>query len=144
MSDVPPPPPGWPGQDPNRQPPSESQPTPGWGLVDHPPGYQSPYPPGQQQQYPTYAPAQQTSGLAIASLVCSLVWLCGLGSLLAVIFGLISIKQINASQGRMGGKGLAIAGTIIGALGVVLLAAWIVLVVVATSSSRTLTLVGLL
>ena len=144
MSDVPPPPPGWPGQDPNRQPPGEPRPAPGWGLVDQPPGYQSPYPPGYQQQYPAYAPTPQTSGLAIASLVCSLVWFCGIGSLLAVIFGLISIKQINESQGRLGGKGLAIAGTVVGAVGLVLLVGWIVVVFVATSRGSTLTMMGFL
>jgi hypothetical protein len=64
----------------------------------------------------------RTSGLAIASLVLSLVWICGLGSLLAVIFGAISLSQISRSSGRLGGKGLAIAGLVLGILGLAVFA----------------------
>jgi hypothetical protein len=51
--------------------------------------------------------------MAIASLVCSLSGLlCGVGALLGIIFGHIALSQIkrNGQEGR----GLAIAGTIIG------------------------------
>lgn len=61
---------------------------------------------------PYGAPAapQQTNGFAIASLVCSIF---GMG-LFGVIFGHVGLSQIKRSAGRLGGKGLAIAGLVIG------------------------------
>lgn len=56
-----------------------------------------------------------TSGLAIASLVCGLLYFCGLGSLLAVIFGHIGLGQTR--RGDRTGGGLAIAGLVLGYLG---------------------------
>jgi hypothetical protein len=64
----------------------------------------------------------RTSGLAVASLVLGIVWLCGLGSLLATIFGAVALSQISRSRGTLGGKGLAIAGLILGILGLSLFA----------------------
>ena len=60
---------------------------------------------------PVYVVQTRTNGFAIASFVLSL--LCG--APLAVIFGHIALSQINKRQ--EGGKGLAIAGLVIGYLG---------------------------
>jgi len=83
-------------------------------------------------------PIPTTSGLAIASLVLSLVWLGGLGSLLAVILGFVALSQI--AYGRRKGRGLAIAGVTIGFIGiiglVVLIAIPIVLDVQAAQNYR--------
>ena len=65
-----------------------------------------------QVTYPT------TNGLAVASLVAGFLWLGWFGSILAVIFGHIAIGQINRSGGREGGTGLAIAGLVLGYMGV--------------------------
>jgi uncharacterized protein DUF1707/uncharacterized protein DUF4190 len=62
--------------------------------------------------YPT------TNGLAVASLVAGFLWLGWVGSILAVIFGHIALGQINRSGGREGGSGLAIAGLVLGYMGV--------------------------
>ena len=62
--------------------------------------------------------APKTNGLAIASLVLSLLWFAGLGSLLAIIFALSARRSIKRSQGREAGDSLAIAGLVIGILGV--------------------------
>ncbi len=70
-----------------------------------------------QQFQVTLHQAPRTSGLAIASLVLGLLWLCGLGSLLATIFGAVAIGQISRSNGTMDGKGMAIAGLILGIIG---------------------------
>jgi hypothetical protein len=43
-----------------------------------------------------------------------ILWLGGLGSLLAVIFGAVAIHQIRISRGRVTGNGLAIAGLVLG------------------------------
>lgn len=62
----------------------------------------------------------RTSGMAIASLVLGLLWLGGLGSLLAVIFGSIAVGQINKSNGMIQGKGMAWSGLILGIIGMAL------------------------
>jgi Domain of unknown function (DUF4190) len=71
------------------------------------------------QPQPTYGTTpvagQSTNGLAIAALVTSLVC-CGP---IGLILGLVSLNQINASQGRQGGKGMAIAGIVLGGLSTV-------------------------
>ena len=80
----------------------------------------------------TYTPAfspqnslpQQTQGLAVAGFISSVVGLfiasIPLG-LLAIIFGGISLKKIRGSQGRLRGRGLAIAGIVIGIIDVVVM-----------------------
>jgi Domain of unknown function (DUF4190)/Protein of unknown function (DUF2510) len=107
------PPPGW-YTDPNdastqrywdgREWTENRTPAPMGGLV----------PPGQAM------PVQQTStnGLAVASLVLGILWLYWVGSVLALIFGYISKKQIDESNGRQTGRGLAIAGIVLGWIGV--------------------------
>jgi len=74
-----------------------------------------------------YHPAQpsRTSGLAIASLIVSIVG-CGWLSLVAVILGHLARGQIRRERGLQG-AGLALAGLILGYLGIVCLAAIIFL-----------------
>ena len=84
------------------------------GYGAPPPGFAPPpMPPGQ------YVEPPRTNGLAIASLVTGILAIvpgccCGLFgiplSIIAVVMGLVGMSQINASQGRYVGKGLAIAG----------------------------------
>jgi hypothetical protein len=99
---------------------------PQWGYGQYPP----PYPPSG-----AWAP-QSTNGLAVASLILGIVgWLaCGVGSVLAIIFGFISHAQIRDSQGRQGGSGMAKAGIILGFVGVGLIALFFVLGAVSGSS----------
>jgi hypothetical protein len=59
-----------------------------------------------------------TNGLAIASMVLGIVWVYWIGSILALIFGYIAKGQINQSAGRQGGKGMAIAGIVLGWVGI--------------------------
>jgi hypothetical protein len=72
---------------------------------------------------------RKTNGLAVASLVCSLVWLGGLGSILAIIFGFIARAQIKKADGNVQGNGLAIAGIIIGFVGLVAIGLFVIFVV---------------
>ncbi len=54
-----------------------------------------------------------TNGLAIASLVCSVVGLCcGVGSIIGIVLGFIARSQIRTSG--QAGDGLALAGIIVG------------------------------
>jgi Domain of unknown function (DUF4190)/zinc-ribbon domain len=81
----------------------------------------------------------ETNGLAIASLVLGIVWLGGLGSLLALIFGVMAKNQVDASGGRQGGRGMAVAGIVLGIVGLAGLAVMIILIAAASSSAPTYT-----
>jgi hypothetical protein len=63
----------------------------------------------------------ETNGMAIASLVLGILWLYWIGSILAVIFGHIALGQIARSQGRSAGRGMALAGVILGYIGIAVL-----------------------
>jgi hypothetical protein len=53
--------------------------------------------------------------MAVASLLCSSIgWLCIIGPLLGLIFGFLALNQIKQTGQR--GRGLAIAGIVIGAV----------------------------
>ncbi len=76
-------------------------------------------PPYIQPDYVTPNSAQKTNGMAIASLVVSIVgFAIGLG-IVAIILGIIGQNQIKASMGRQKGGGLAIAGIVVGCIGTV-------------------------
>ena len=67
---------------------------------------------------PTFvATSPSTNGFAIASLVCAVAWFMWLGSALAVVFGHVALRQIKANGGAQRGRGIAIAGLVIGYLG---------------------------
>lgn len=70
---------------------------------------------------PVYVQQQGTNGFAVASLVLGILWIFWLGSVLALIFGYIAMGQIKKTSGRQGGKGLAIAGIVLGWIGVAIL-----------------------
>lgn len=59
-----------------------------------------------------------TSGKAIASLILGLFFVMFLAAVLAVVFGHWSRAEIRASAGRLKGAGMAMAGLILGYLGV--------------------------
>jgi len=88
-----------------------------------PPAYPPPaYPPppayGQQPPpYPyPYPPARSTNGMAIASMVLGIVWVYWVGSILALIFGYVALNEIRRS--KQAGEGMAIAGIVLGWIGV--------------------------
>ncbi len=57
----------------------------------------------------------KTSGLAITSLVLGVLGLftCGATALVGLVLGIVAMVKIEKSQGQMGGKGVALAGTIV-------------------------------
>jgi hypothetical protein len=79
------------------------------------------YPAPQYSQHPPqqFPVARPASGLAVAALVLGILWLWGVGSLLAVIFGHVALAETR--DGRKGGQGLAVAGLVLGWIGVAVL-----------------------
>ncbi|MGH7734201.1 MAG: DUF4190 domain-containing protein [Gemmatimonadales bacterium] len=112
-------------------------------------GYPSPYqagPPGYggQMGYPSpydpyRVPPSDTNGLAIGSLVTSiagvvlgipLTFLCYVGLLIpivGIVLGAVALNQINRTNQQ--GRGLAIAGIVVGAITVVLLVVLLIAVI---------------
>ena len=64
-----------------------------------------------------YSGVPETSGKAVGSLVCGIINIFPL-SVVAIILGHISLSEIKKSAGRLQGRGLAIAGLVLGYLGV--------------------------
>ena len=86
------------------------------------------YPAGIPVAAPYYPPAPQpTNGLAIGSLVCALLGI----SLPAVIMGHIARRQIR--DGNQAGDGLAVAGLVIGWLGMAFYALIFIAAIASTS-----------
>jgi hypothetical protein len=50
-------------------------------------------------------------------MVLGIVWIYWIGSVLAVIFGHLALKQIEQSGNTEGGRGMALAGVILGYIG---------------------------
>jgi hypothetical protein len=61
---------------------------------------------------------KSTNGLAIASMVLGIVWVYWVGSILALIFGYVARGQIRSANGSQGGNGMAIAGIVLGWVGI--------------------------
>ncbi|WP_435738268.1 DUF4190 domain-containing protein [Cellulosimicrobium sp. PMB13] len=105
--------------------PAAGYPPPGYP----PPGYPSPGypPPGYGPAYPgaygqPYGPVTPTSGLAVASMVvsvASLVLCLGLTGVVGLVLGIVALNQVMRDGKR--GKGFAIAGIAVGAVGTVVL-----------------------
>lgn len=91
-----------------------------------------PVPPSSQppQRYPEEA--RKTSGLAIASLVLGISAFALLGPLCAIpaiITGHIALSKTSADPGALGGKGMAIAGLVLGYTNILLIVILIVIVI---------------
>lgn len=118
----PPPPGGYPPPQPGGYGYQPPPPPPGYGYPPSVPGYGYPPP-----------PSSTTNPMAIASLVSSLLgWICGIGPILGIVFGVIALNQIKKTG--QGGRGLALAGTIIGGVGVAFILLYLVFVVIFAAS----------
>jgi hypothetical protein len=87
------------------------------GAAPQPQAYTAPPVSGQVMS------AVKTSGMAIASLIMGLVGFVSAGgilSILAIVFGGISMGQINKSNGMLKGKGMAVAGLVLGIIGLII------------------------
>jgi uncharacterized membrane protein len=70
----------------------------------------------------------QTNGMAIASVLSAVLWLAGIGAVLALVFGYRARWEIKNSAGRQTGSGLATAGIILGWIGITILVAAVILI----------------
>lgn len=124
-------------------PPPDYPPPPVYPSAPYPPppAYPSPYPfygaPYAPYTAPLPARARGTNGFAIASLVCGVLGLCAglVGALPAIVFGHVALSQIKRGEGTEEGRGLAIAGLVMGYLILAVGALWIVFVVVSAALS---------
>lgn len=102
-----------------------------------PPGGASPYtPPGVAGGTFYYAPP--TSGLAITSLVCGIVGLVTclmLPGIPAVICGHMALNRMADPSVRLAGRGMAIAGLIMGYLSVLCMVGFVMMMIVGVLSS---------
>lgn len=75
----------------------------------------------------------RTSGLAIASMVCGIVSIFAcqfIGAIPALICGHMALSQISSSPMPMSGRGMAIAGLVLGYLQILLLVVFAVMLVI--------------
>lgn len=115
------PPPYQPGGFPGQQPQGFPGQQPGYpgGFPGQQPGYPGQIPIGYQPYGQPPVGPEKTNGLSIASLVLSLVnvipcfWFLPIPAVLGVIFGFVSRGQMS-KQSTTKGKGMAIAGIVIG------------------------------
>jgi hypothetical protein len=114
-----------PPQDPNQQPGYWEQQQPQQPYGQQP--YGQPY--GQQPGYPAaYAPDHPKATTSLVLGILGIV-VCGLVAPFAWRIGKKTRDEIDASNGQLGGRGAAQAGYVLGLIGTILLALGLVLVV---------------
>ena len=67
---------------------------------------------------PQYSGEPETSGKAIASLICGILCFFLPASIVAIVMGHLSLSEIKKSAGRLKGQGMAMAGLVLGYLGI--------------------------
>jgi Na+/proline symporter len=78
--------------------------------------------------------SRNASSVVAGTAVLGILWLWGIGALLALILGIVARNQIHDSNGGQSGERLAVAGIVLGVVGLVG-AAVLTLVVFAASPS---------
>lgn len=136
-------------------PPPPPPPAPGFAAPPPPPpppGFAAPVPPPPNYAAPNYAPPPgyprpvkpKSNGLAVASLVLGILtvtfgmwclWFFPVLPILAVVFGHISLSQLRRQGGT--GRGMAIAGLVMGYIGLAATIVWLIFVIIGTVTSPT-------
>jgi hypothetical protein len=94
--------------------------------------------------FASYTPVARTTvnGLAIASLVLGIIWIYWVGSVLALIFGLVAKRQIREAGGQQTGSGFATAGVVLGLVGLGILAIVVIIAFVSHFGSSSSSALG--
>jgi hypothetical protein len=93
-----------------------SQPPPSPPVPPPPAGWGGP-PPGTI--YPGASATTKVSGLAVAALVTGLFfWCCAIPGIVSIVLGHLALEDIENSGGAKSGRGMAIAGIVLGWVGV--------------------------
>lgn len=121
-----------------RQPPGAAPYPPPTG--DPVPGFPPPYQPYASAPYDPYGLGhpQGTNGQAIGALVAGIIGVplcfCGIPSIIAIVLGILAMNETKRTGQE--GHGMALAGVVIGVVGLVLAALiWVLSAVTPTSSS---------
>lgn len=87
---------------------------------------------------PPALPGSKLSALAVTSLVLGVLGLftCGTAALVGLILGIIAIVKIKNSEGRLTGYGLALAGTVVSAVFVIMLPVFAAMALPALAAAR--------
>jgi len=99
----------------------------------YPPYYSQPPQAGQPGPYMQPYIHRTTNGMAIASMVLGIVWIYWIGSVLALVFGYIARRQIR--ERGQAGDGMAIAGIVLGWIGVGVFLLVMALFIIGSASS---------
>ncbi|WP_051062224.1 hypothetical protein [Ilumatobacter nonamiensis] len=122
----------------NMPPPPPGSPDESFPEQIPPPGYQAYGQPGS-------APGSQSNGKGTAAMVCGIIGLvmlllCGVFSVVispvAFFLGRSASKEIEAAPGQYSNAGQAKAGWIMGLIGMILVAIWLVVVVIVVAGSN--------
>lgn len=71
-------------------------------------------------------------------MVLGILWLYWIGSILALVLGYVAKRQIDESRGWQSGRGMAIAGIVLGWVGVGFLVLTLLILIVASASDDSL------
>jgi hypothetical protein len=72
--------------------------------------------------------AAKTNGMALAWLVCGISgWFCGITAVVGLVLGPVSMNKIKKGNGQLGGSGMALCGTIVSGVLVVLIPVFAIL-----------------
>jgi hypothetical protein len=114
------------GQQPSWQQPEPQQPQ--WQSQAQQPQW------GQQQQYqPQTTPGSATAALILG--ICGLLVCPIICAPLALIYGNKARNEIDGSGGRLGGRGMATAGVVLGWIGIAWAVLWIIYIIVVIAAS---------
>jgi hypothetical protein len=81
----------------------------------------------------------RTSGKAIASLVCGILFFVLPSAIVAIILGHLSYSEIGRSPGKIRGKGMALTGLMLGYLGIAFIPILIIAAIVISNLLRSVT-----
>jgi type IV pilus assembly protein PilA len=68
-----------------------------------------------------YIEPTETSGKAIGSLICGILFFLFPAAIVAIVLGHLSLSDIRKAGGRLGGRGMAVAGLVLGYSGVLII-----------------------